>query len=416
MAGMPTVLVIAYYFPPLGGVGVQRTLKFVKYLPKYGWFPHVLTVQDNVSLQDSSLVAEIPAKTPITRTHILRLPPRLPWRLRNFISRWFLVVDEQLGWLPYAVSAGERIIAEAGDIQAIYSSSSPYTAHMIARHLHRQTKLPWVADFRDPWVENPYIKFPTSLHRHTNERLEKSIYTEAGRVILNTDVSRKRCIQKYFDLPATKFIFIPNGYDQADLPHTRREAPKDSVFTIVHLGSLYQKTRSSEYFLSALHDALQAGKLLPDKVRVHFIGVIDKETNDFVKQFKLSSCVKLLGYFPHRQAVKYLFDADLLLLIPSYGKGGDQFVPAKLFEYLASIKPILCLAEPGACADMILQSRAGWVVSPTSTSKIADQLVSIYQQWEAGNLLINPDRDMISSFERQKLTGQLANLLSEICI
>ena len=415
MAGVPTVLVIAYYFPPLGGAGVQRTLKFVKYLPDYGWLPHVRTVQDSASLQDSSLAAEIPAEIPITRTPILRLPPRLPWRLRNFISRWFLIVDEQLGWLPYAVSAGQRIIAESGDLQAIYSSSSPYTAHLIARHLHCRTQLPWVADFRDPWVENPYIKFPTSLHRGTNEHLEQSIFKEAERVILNTDVSRQCYIQKYSDLPASKFITIPNGYDQADLPLSRYEAQIDSVFTIAHLGSHYQKTRSSEYFLRALHDTFQAGKLLPDKVRARFIGAIDKETKDFIRQFELSSCVELVGYLPHRQALNYLFEADLLLLIPSYGKGGELFVPAKLFEYLASMKPILCLAEPGACADLILQARAGWVVSLTVYSEIADQLVGIYQQWEAGNLIINPDRDLIASFERRKLTGQLANLLTEIC-
>ncbi len=415
MTGMPTVLVIAYYFPPLGGAGVQRTLKFVKYLPEYGWLPHVLTVQDNASLQDSSLAAEIPAEVSITRTPILRLPPRLPWRLRNFISRWFLLVDEQVGWLPYAVSAGQRIIAESGDIQAIYSTSAPYTAHLIARHLHRRTQLPWVADFRDPWVENPYIKFPTSLHRRMNEHLEQSIYTEANRVILNTNVARKRYIQKYSDLPATKFITIPNGYDQADLPLSSPVAKTDPVFTIVHLGSLYHKTRSSEYFLRALHEAFQAGALLPDILRIRFIGDIDKETKYFVRQFKLSDCIELLGYLPHYQALNYMFAADLLLLIPSYGKGGELFVPAKLFEYLASMKPILCLAEPGACADLILQARAGWVVSPTANREIADQLVNLYQQWVAGNLIINPDRDMIASFERRKLTGQLANLLTEIC-
>lgn len=414
MTGVPTVLVIAYYFPPLGGAGVQRTLKFVKYLPDYGWLAHVLTVHDQASLQDSSLVAEIPAEIPITRTPFLRLPARLPWRLRNFISRWFLIVDEQLGWLPYAVSAGQRIIAESGDIQAIYSSSAPYTAHLIASQLHRRTKLPWVADFRDPWMENPTLKFPTALHRITNERLERSIFAEADRIILNTDTSRQCYIQKYSNLPATKFITIPNGYDQADLSITRQESPVDPAFTIVHLGSLYRKTRSSEYFLRALHEAFQAGRLAPGKVRVHFVGAIDKETKDFVRQLKLSDCVELLGYLPHQQALNYLFAADLLLLIPSYGEGSELFVPAKLFEYLASLKPILCLAEPGACADLILQARAGWVVSPKANREIADQLVSIYQQWEAGNLEIKPDRKMIASYERRMLTGQLAHLLSEI--
>jgi len=121
----PTVLMIAYYFPPMGGAGVQRTLKFARYLPEFGWQPHVITAQEKLNIQDSSLANEIPADLPITRTSILRLPRQLPWRLRNFISRWLLLVDEQIGWLPYAEKAGRRIIS-AGGIKAIYSTSAPY--------------------------------------------------------------------------------------------------------------------------------------------------------------------------------------------------------------------------------------------------------------------------------------------------
>jgi glycosyltransferase involved in cell wall biosynthesis len=272
-----------------------------------------------------------------------------------------------------------------------------------------------VADFRDPWMGNPFIKFPTIFHRQINQRLEQRVFADADRVILNTDVARQYHIKKYSNLPSTKFITIPNGYDQADIVNSRKNARSNPVFTIVHLGSLFRKTRSSEFFLRALHETFQAGKLPQNKICVDFIGSIDNETQGFVRQFELSENVELLGYLTHRQALSQLSAADLLLLIPSYGAGSELFVPAKLFEYLTSRKPILCLAESGACADLVVQARAGSIVSPTDTRKIADQLVRLYQQWENGRLEIDPDLDLIESFERHRLTGRLANLLTEIC-
>ena len=362
---MPSVLVVAYFFPPLGGAGVQRTLKFVRYLPDYGWLPYVLTVNDRASLQDPSLLAEIPAGTSISRTPVLRLPPGLPWRVRHFITRWFLIVDEQIMWMPFALSAGRRIIQGRGGIHLIYSSSSPYTTHLVARRLHDQSHLPWVADFRDPWIENPFITFPTSLHTRVNEKLEQAIFSEADRIIVNTESTRQRYVQKYSHLPTSKISVIPNGYDPADIPASSERLDPTTTFSIVHLGSFSPKSRSSKYFLGALLKNLRTGALPPDQTKVRFIGDIDKETRKLVSQQNLEGVVDLISYLPHRQALSYLEMADLLLLIDSYGSGSDQFVPGKLYEYLACQKPILCLADPGACAGLVLDAHAGSVTPPT---------------------------------------------------
>jgi glycosyltransferase involved in cell wall biosynthesis len=411
---MPNVLVIAYYFPPMGGAGVQRTLKFVKYLPDFGWQPHVLTVRKTTGLQDPYLVEEIPTEVSITRTAILQPPSYLPWKIRSFISRWFLIIDEEIGWLPLATPAARGVIESANGIQMIYSTSAPYTSHLVARRLHWQTQLPWVADFRDPWMGNPFIKFPTTFHRRINEQMEQSVFTGADRVIFTTDAARMHYLHKYATLPAEKLVTIPNGYDPEDLPKAIQDLKPETIFNIVHLGSLYQKTRSSESFLRALHQVFRDGNLPPDKIRVQFIGNIDKETQGLVNQFKLNDNVMLLGYLTHRKAIDHLFSADLLLLIPSYGTGSELFVPAKLYEYLASQKPILCLAQDGPCAQMIIQRRAGWIVPPQDSSKIAEQLVRLYRQWENGALRIDPEVSLISSFERRKLTGKLASIFDEL--
>ncbi len=414
MNDLPGVLMIAYHFPPMGGPGVQRTLKFARYLPEFGWQPHVLTARDGVNLQDASLEKELPTDLSVTRTPILHLPRQLPWRLRNFIGRWLLLVDEQIGWLPYAKSAGRRLIA-AGGIKVIYSTSAPYTAHLIGRALHHQTHLPWVADFRDPWMGNPNLKFPTATHRKLNERLEQSVFNQADRVILNTERSRRYYTQKYSTLPGDKFTTITNGYDPSDLPEADQHAPVNSAFTIIHLGSLYPKTRSSVYFLAAVHEAVNGGKLPPGEFKVRFIGNADKETQAMVRQFELNATVELLGYLPHQQALHQLYTADLLLLIPSYGVASELFIPAKLFEYLATQKPILCLADPGESADLVIKARTGIVVPPTDRARIIEQLLNLFQQWKHGGIKIEPDLGFISAFERRKLTGKLAGLLTEVC-
>jgi glycosyltransferase involved in cell wall biosynthesis len=271
-----------------------------------------------------------------------------------------------------------------------------------------------VADFRDPWMGNPYMNIPTTFHRRLNQQLEQSVFIEADRVILNTARSRQYYTQKYSTLSAEKFSTIPNGYDQSDLPSTSQDVQMNSVFTIAHLGSLYQNTRSSEYFLAALREAFESGKLPSDKIQVRFIGNIDKETQGLVSQFKLGGNVELLGYLPHQQALSQLFAADLLLLIPSYGAGSDLFVPAKLYEYLASRKPILCLADHGDSANLILKTQAGSIVPPTDTGKIIEHLVSLFQIWQNGNLFITPDQKLIQTFERRQLTGQLAKIFNEL--
>jgi glycosyltransferase involved in cell wall biosynthesis len=413
MNSKPGVLMVAYYFPPMGGAGVQRTLKFIKYLPEYGWQPYVLTVRDGLRLHDSSLADEIPEGVTVIRTAILQLPYRLPWRLRNLINRWLLVVDGQVGWQPFAIKAGLSMLSEH-KIKAIYSTSAPYSAHLIARRLQRHTHMPWVADFRDPWTGNTLVNYPTGFHRRINKQLERSVFTHADRVILNTDRSLKYYAHEYPDIPADKFITIPNGYDQEDLPNINPDPAKNTVFTLVHLGTLYHKSRSGEFFLTALRKVLDEGRLSLDKIRVRLIGNMDKDTEKFVTNLKLDGIVDLMGYLPHQKALSQLYAADLLLLIPSHGAGSELFVPAKLYEYLACKKPILCLADPGDCADLILKAHAGVVVPHSDIEKIADQLAGMYNLWQNDQLSIDSDPGLITTFERRHQAGQLAGIFNQI--
>jgi glycosyltransferase involved in cell wall biosynthesis len=410
---MPSVLMIAYYFPPMGGAGIQRTLKFVKYLPESGWAPYVLTVKQVTQPTDNSLLDEISPQVPISRTSMLKLPGAFPWRLRYFLTRWFLMVDEQIGWLPFAYRSGKRIISK-NQIKVIYSSSVPYTAHLVALKLQRKFNLPWVADFRDPWMGNPILDFPTRLHRGFSDRLEREIFAEADRVILNTEATRQYYSRKYTTVPVEKLVTVPNGYDLDDFSGLERENPSSSGFKIVHLGSLYQKTRSSKFFLAGLRKALDGGGISAEKIHVRFVGHIDKETTGLIDHFHLGGIVELVGYLGHREALGELVSADLLLLIPSYGVGSDLFVPGKLYEYLACRKPILCLADPGEAAFLVQKTGSGVIVPAKDINQIAEQLVISYQGWENKDNLVVNNADLIGMYERRYLTSRLANLFTAI--
>jgi glycosyltransferase involved in cell wall biosynthesis len=405
---------IAYYFPPMGGVGIQRTLNFTRYLPDYGWKPYILTIQAGTQLKDTNLDEAVFPQLTVSRTAILRLSPLFPWRLRNLISRWLLVVDEQIGWIPYAFRAGRKLIGEYG-IKVIYSTSAPYSAHLIGRQLHRSTGLPWVADFRDPWVQNPYIFFPTKLHKNINEGLERSVFEESQHVILNTETTRRCYAHKYPNLNS-KLTTLPNGYDSADFNRERRIASDKSTFTIVHLGSIYRGSDSIEYFLSALQWLLQKGLIPADKIKIKFIGNIDKETRNKIKNNQSGEVIEVQEYIPHSQAVDSLFEADLLLFFAYTGEGSELFIPAKLYEYLATMKPILCLSDYNDCTDLLQKTRSGSVVPPENTKIISDQLLHFYRLWESGELKIDPDINLIQTFDRRELTGKLSEIFNSLVI
>jgi glycosyltransferase involved in cell wall biosynthesis len=408
------VLMVAYYFPPLGGAGVQRTLKFVKYLPEFGWQPVVLTARERGKHPtDSSLEDEIPANVSVHRSSALLPPSWLPWRLRSFIARWLLVVDEQLGWLPFALRQGKRLIRQER-IQAIYSTSAPYTDHLIGYLLKQHSGLPWIADFRDPWADNLALTFASRFHQRLVSDMERSIFHFADQIIVNTPSAWEFFCHKYPTVAHNRLVAITNGYDPVDFEQVSPEPPiNPSQFRIVHVGSLYGQRRTARPFLKALRHVLDVGALSRKRIEVAFVGNAGREAKELTKILDLADVVCFVGYVPHEKSIASLLSASLLLLIPTSGPGSEIFLPAKIFEYLAARRPILALASRGAAADLVREAEAGVVVDPEVISAIADQIVMLYRKWQRRELEITPRQDVIARYDRRQLTGQLARILDE---
>ena len=411
---MKQVLLIAYYFPPLGGAGVQRTLKFTKYLRDFGWNPTVLTIQPHHShLIDATLLNEVPSDIKVLRTPALALPTWFPWKFRNLITRWLLVVDEQIGWLPIAVRQGKEIL-KSMDVDILLSSSAPYTSHLIGNQLRDLAKLPWVADFRDPWIGNFAMTYPTRLHESIAQQFEHKVITSADRTLVVSEPMREAILNRYVDLPPKNVITLTNGYDPADFVYIPIKGEQSSRFTITYTGSFYANAISPENFLAGLKLCLDNQRIPQDKIRVIVVGNMSSKIIDYVNKLNLSGVVQFTGYVPHQTSIAYLLQSDLLLLIIGTLPGSQVVFTGKIFEYLASKKPILALAPPGAASDLIREAHAGEVVSPEDIDEIANQLYLYYSRWESGYLVPSSRPDVIQRYDRRLLTQTLASILDNL--
>lgn len=431
---MKKVLIVTYYFPPSGGPGVQRVLKFAKYLPEFGWHPVILTVEDgDYPARDPSLLKEIPESATIYRTRILE-PYRLYRRLTgkapdapvdveniplkgksssitesvaSWIRSTLFIPDARIGWYPFAVRRGLDIVKKE-EIDAIYSSSPPYTTALIARSLHRSTKLPWIAGFRDPWTG--FLSTPERwfLPRAIDRRCERSVFRDATAV----EVAWKGIIEdvreKYPGLDFSRFHYLPNGFDRDDFPADARA--ENSEFTVTYTGSMYGK-RNPKTFLQALEELVREGAVDQDRVRLRFAGRFGGEVKQMIRSSPLASVTEVLPYLPHSESIAELLRADALLLVVDEAERSNEIVPGKVFEYIGSGKPILALAPEGAIADLIRETSSGYVAGNQDIPAIKRAFLECYTNFADHAPRMSQNLASVRKYERREITRQLAALL-----
>jgi glycosyltransferase involved in cell wall biosynthesis len=411
---MKKALLIAYHFPPLGGGGVFRTLKFTKYLPEFGYQPYVLTVKNPMYREkDPTLVKEIPAEAKIHRTvsfehRILRVP-----RLLNINLKWFYLPDQNIGWLPFGASAGAKLVKKE-NIDVIFATSPIWTSLLIGLLVKKKTKKPLVVDFRDPWTDNPFINYPTKLHQRLERKMEKTVLSQADYVTVATDLIKSNLIRKY-PFIESKIETITNGFDPDDFKNLKI-GKKTGKFTITYVGSIYGLL-TAKPFLTALKALVEEKKGFKEKAEAVFVGNCGKETSRLVRELGLDENVRFVGYVPHRKGLEFMVNSQaLLLLITLEGSKGERILTGKLFEYLASRKPIIALVpENGLAANVIKSLKAGTVVSPRDAQRVKTAIENYFDQWVAGTLsAATDDASDIRLYNRRFLTGKLAHIFDRL--
>lgn len=410
---------IAYFFPPLGGSGSLRPLKLAKYLPENGWNPVVLTVSnpDWYYATDPALLHELPAEVVVHRTRMIRsawiyriLNPLRISKLDQWIRRLIVHPDSQIGWIPFAFAAGLRLTRKYS-IDAIYSTSAPISCHLIASLIKRKTGLPWIADFRDEWYENPDLCFPTSWHRKMHFNIEKAIVRHADHIVAAAP-GFCELLKKHQAVPQ-KFSVLTMGFDPEDFnsdeKNKRLWSDKDK-FTITFSGLFYRSFRPTR-FLNAVSSLIDENQIPQDKIKVVFAGANSSFETGFRDVHRICA---FPGFVSHRRSIQMLKDADVLLLLLSRERGG-LVIPSKTFEYIASGRPILALAPPdGEAASIIRKTRTGRVVDFDDIEGIKSAVMQMYQDWDHQRRALTPDHRQIEQFNQKHLSGQFADILNQM--
>jgi len=425
------ILIFAYFFPPLGGAGVQRIVKLAKYLPEEGWDPTVVTVRGaDYWMTDAALAGELGPRVTIVRTNSLtglgllrRLAPRQAGRadgLRSSVGAirrlrrlagWVMMPDSYVGWVPFACRAGDRLLREQ-EFDWILTTSSPDSAHLIGRRLAARHGVPWAADFRDPWTRRMAFAPPTGWHRRRQESLERSVLEAAERVVFTSEATRVDYLRRYPRLDAAKVAVITNGYDEEDFAPLEGRAPAGEKMQILHAGQLNPE-RPARPFLDGLRLFLDRTPGAAGRLGVRFIGPAYAGDREDAGRLGLEACVSFEPPQTHGRIVVEMLASHLLLLLEQDSERGALILPGKIFEYLRSGRPILGLLPPGAAWRMIEDLEAGKCFRPADYKGVARELGRHYERFVCGEApLPGASRGPLAGHERRVLARRWVETLA----
>ena len=434
---MKRVLIITYYWPPSGGSGVQRWLKMSKYLPEFDWKPVIYTTENaEYPIIDPSLEKDVPAEMEVIRRPIFEpynfykkflgikkeetvkmgfiheKEKKKGWKAN--LSLWIrgnlFIPDARCWWVKPSVKYLKEYL-KAHPVDAIISTGPPHSMHLIAMKLRKDLGIPWIADFRDPWTEIDYYD-DLHLTRWADRRhhcLEREVLTQADKVVTVAPDGARRLGR----LGNRNVRTIYNGFDRDDDAQTPVSLPEQ--FTLTYLGVL-SKIQNPNNLWQALGELIKEDANFNKNLKINMIGQIDSSVVDAIDESGLTQHVTYSSCIPHDQVSAAHRGSTLLLLLlmPDSEPRAKGLVTGKLFEYMASGRPILCIGpEDGDAARILKETSAGQTVSFGDKEKIKEILNSLYQSYLKNNLPNNAN-PKVERYSRQAMAGKYAELLSKI--
>jgi glycosyltransferase involved in cell wall biosynthesis len=420
------VLLISCYFPPAGGIQVQRALSIARYLPDYGFDVLVLAARGAVPTYDPDLLKLIPAYVEVHRTWTFEPPfqlrkklwskvseptksgkqrPGLVARAKSLVARnikRLLSPDPQILWYPFAVRRASQLIRKR-KIQTVIVTAPPFSSFLIANKLKRQfPALRVIADIRDEWLE--YILkefgFRDVAIAERAAQIERATIESCERVVNVSSTSHQLIRSRYPDQPKKKFVLIPNGYDPASFSAFRRRPHNAGRLVITYTGTIY-KPASPKQFLDALDGLTE----LCSAFEIRFVGRVAEEFDRSIFDGR-KSVIRLTGFVPQKEAISFMEETDILLL-----QWADRFnIPGKLFEYLVTGIPILALCPLGSDVEQIIrETSSGWYVNTEDSIAIQAALTEIHAL--RGKFPHSRNWDAVRRYERPKLVEEYAQLI-----
>ncbi|MBM4168857.1 MAG: glycosyltransferase family 4 protein [Ignavibacteria bacterium] len=415
------VLYIAYYFPPMGLSGVQRTLKFVKYLPAHNWIPTVLTVMPAAYYAtDHSLLKEIEASEVrvvrsnsldanrvLSKKGVMKMPPEGMRKFLQFVGDTFIIPDTKIGWKQPALKAARELLKHES-FDAIFATAPPQTDFLIGKQLKQEFKIPLVVEYRDAWLDYPFKYFPTPLHRYLHKRLEYKVLKAADRIIVTHRRMKENILKVHRDLGFHDISIISQGYDEEDFDRRPTHHHKVKRMRIAHAGTFYGG-RDPAVLIQALHNVLKADTHLRGRIELILIGNIREPDQKLVQRLGLQNDVSFTGYVDHRECTRLLQGSDVLWFI----NDNDLSSPGKLYEYFGSRKPILASIVEGYTKQLIEESKAAICVSLTDVPSHEAALRELFARSEKKTLPAI-SQQFADRFNRYALTAELAKVFESL--
>ncbi len=428
---MKKVLIITYYWPPAGGSGVQRWLKFTRYLREFGWEPIIYTPENpEYPVIDKSLLKEIPENLTI-----LRQPIKEPYRYYRMLtgrkeavsvgfidsdrkpgiaerfSRWvrgnFFIPDARKGWVEPSVNYLSKWLSE-NSADAIITTGPPHSMHLIGRAIRKKTNIPWVADFRDPWTGIDYYKELrlTEKSDQKHRQLEHAVLSESDMVITVGKTLAAELAEKDAKSP----VVIENGYDEADFEGI--DADMDSGFSILHAGML-PGYRNPQTLWDALSSLCREKRAFGSDLKIKLTGKTDSTVKDALIKSNLEPQAVFSSYKPHDQIVREMMSSQVLLIVLDPGERSAGVLSGKLFEYLAAGRPVLCLGDTkGDASELIRKTGCGVTLEHNDFDGIKNQIQAWYSDFRKGRLNVNDSEK--SLYSRRNLTKRLAESMNSL--
>jgi len=432
---MIRVLFISYLFPPTGGTGVQRSQKFVQYLPDEGFLPVVVagpsSREDRWAPIDLTMSDKVKSNIPVHR--IVSSPLAAPSRLRARMERWLGVKSEFENW--WVRSATKLSCRVAHDCSLIFATMSPFESAAVASEVSRRIGIPWVADLRDPWALDDIQIYPSRLHRAFEMGKMERLLSTAAVTIMNTPAAAEAVKKAFPGLQEETILSITNGFDAEDFRET--VTPRtDGKFRIVHSGGMFTDsglqlrtrnfyrtlggvepgvdimTRSPEYLLKAIEQWTNRHPSIGEDLQIIFAGTTTAEDRALVSKTKASRFVQFPGFLSHDASLQLIRTADLLFLPMHNLPQGQQCrsIPGKTYEYIASGRPILAAVPDGDAREFLSRCGTGLLCRPDDVEGMVEILNRIYTAWRKKQGCVQLNLDYISRFERRALTHDLADV------
>lgn len=412
------VLVIAYYFPPMGLSGVQRTLKFVKYMTKYNWEPTVLTAGDvGYFAHDNSLLKEAEetgirivrtdgkdVNSLLAKYGTITIPTEFVRNILSKISKAVFIPDNKKSWAEKAYLKAKELL-EQEHYDAIYVTIPPYSSFVMAAKLKTEFDIPLFVDYRDLWFKNQFSFYPTPYHRYKHKKLEYTSLRAAEKVITINRKIKENILTRYGFLNFDDVIIIPHGYDKADFEKLEPLPRSDKKLWLTYSGIFYENI-TPEYLLRAFKKLSIERPDIAQNIELHFVGHLGKSNKKLVSKLGINDFVRDYGYIDHNEALRKVISSDVLWMMIGPSLNADTISTGKLFEYIGSRKPILGCVPEGAAKAALTEYGASFIVKPDNIEEIKLALIKIHDLFRTNNLPV-PKADFVNKHDREYLTEQL---------